>query len=303
MVSRSRRIGISRRASVSARSRIGDGRQRRAGVLLPDIPATCLRNLLYSTSFDTLRLRPTLSSQRGHLPLSPSKRHYMNLSFPVLSPIPPPDKYHHDYSDLRSPILTQSVPSPIYTIVQSPEFFSDFSRTILPFFQLIPWIMAAILGGGEEAMGQLGQFPLEQWFFEMPPCTRYWTTATVITSILLQCKVITPFQLFYSWRAVYYKSQVRTILSFCLAQTLTIPVLATDNHVHILRPTVPRPCFPRLLPPEILTTPGTRFRPFTSGVFMASPVCVHIAACSELAYNIDTLPWLGIVKHSGLHLV
>lgn len=74
--------------------------------------------------------------------------------------------------------------------------------------------MAALLGGGAggggDALGQLGQFPLEQWFFEMPPCTRYWTTATVITSILLQCKVITPFQLFYSFRAVYYKSQVKT---------------------------------------------------------------------------------------------
>jgi len=144
------------------------------------------------------------STLRGHLPTSPL---YMNLSFPILAPIPPPDKYHHDYSDLRSPILTQSVLAPIYTIVQTPEFFFDFSRTILPFFQLIPWTMAAILGGGEDALGQLGQFPLEQWFFEMPPCTRYWTTATVITSVLLQCKVITPFQLFYSFRAVYYKSQ------------------------------------------------------------------------------------------------
>lgn len=137
----------------------------------------------------------------------------MNLSFPILSPTLQPDQYHHDYSDLRSPILTQSVLSPIYTIVQGPEFFSDFSRTILPFFHLIPWIMAALLGGGgEEGLGQLGQFPLEQWFFEMPPCTRYWTTATVITSILLQCKIITPFQLFYSFRAVYYKSQVSPAL-------------------------------------------------------------------------------------------
>lgn len=71
--------------------------------------------------------------------------------------------------------------------------------------------MAALLGGGggvDDGLGQIGQFPLEQWFFEMPPCTRYWTTATVITSILLQCKVITPFQLFYSFRSVYYKSQV-----------------------------------------------------------------------------------------------
>lgn len=133
----------------------------------------------------------------------------MNLSFPILSPVPPPDKIHDDYSGLRSPILTQSVLAPIYTLVQTPEFFLDFSRLILPFFQVIPWIMAALLGGGEDALGQLGQFPLEQWFFEMPPCTRYWTTATVITSILLQCKVITPFQLFYSFRAVYNKSQVR----------------------------------------------------------------------------------------------
>lgn len=76
--------------------------------------------------------------------------------------------------------------------------------------------MAALFGGGggggganDAGMGQLGQFPLEQWYFEMPPCTRYWTTATVVTSVLLQCKVLTPFQLFYTFRAVYYKSQVR----------------------------------------------------------------------------------------------
>ena len=54
----------------------------------------------------------------------------------------------------------------------------------------------------------MGQFPLEQWFYEMPACTRYWTTATIITSVLVQCHVITPFQLFYSFRAVFVKSQV-----------------------------------------------------------------------------------------------
>ena len=66
--------------------------------------------------------------------------------------------------------------------------------------------MAALLGGGD---GQLGQIPLEQWFFEMPVCTRWWTTATVVTSALVQCHILTPFQLFYSYRAVFYKSQVR----------------------------------------------------------------------------------------------
>ncbi|KAI9677652.1 MAG: Derlin-2 [Caeruleum heppii] len=56
-------------------------------------------------------------------------------------------------------------------------------------------------------------FPLETWFYEMPPCTRWWTTATVATSILVQCQVVTPFQLFYSFQAVWGKSQYWRLLS------------------------------------------------------------------------------------------
>ena len=69
--------------------------------------------------------------------------------------------------------------------------------------------MDAIFGGGaggNDAFG--GQFPFEQWFFEMPVCTRWWTTATIVTGLLVQCRVLTPFQLFYSFRAVFHKSQV-----------------------------------------------------------------------------------------------
>jgi Derlin-2/3 len=65
--------------------------------------------------------------------------------------------------------------------------------------------MAALWGNG----AQPGQFPLEQWFYEMPPCTRWWTAATVVTSVLVQCNILNPLQLFYSFRAVYVKSQVR----------------------------------------------------------------------------------------------
>ncbi|PLB49480.1 putative membrane protein [Aspergillus steynii IBT 23096] len=69
--------------------------------------------------------------------------------------------------------------------------------------------MAAIWGNG----GQAGQFPLEQWFYEMPPVTRWWTVATVATSVLVQCHILTPFQLFYSFRAVYVKSQYWRLLT------------------------------------------------------------------------------------------
>jgi len=57
-----------------------------------------------------------------------------------------------------------------------------------------------------------GRLPLEAWFWEMPMCTRWWTAATVLTSALVQCHMVTPFQLFYSFRAVFVKSQVRVPL-------------------------------------------------------------------------------------------
>lgn len=61
-----------------------------------------------------------------------------------------------------------------------------------------------------------GRLPLEEWFWEMPVCTRWWTAATILTSALVQCHMVTPFQLFYSFRAVFAKSQVceRNPLSF-----------------------------------------------------------------------------------------
>lgn len=53
-----------------------------------------------------------------------------------------------------------------------------------------------------------GRLPLEAWFWEMPVVTRWWTVATISTSALVQCQMITPLQLFYSFRAVFVKSQV-----------------------------------------------------------------------------------------------
>ncbi len=63
-----------------------------------------------------------------------------------------------------------------------------------------------------------GRFPLEEWFWEMPICTRWWTTATVAISALVQCQMVTPFQLFYSFRAVFVKHQVCGCVMLLLLQ-------------------------------------------------------------------------------------
>ncbi|KAK0929507.1 hypothetical protein LTR91_009518 [Friedmanniomyces endolithicus] len=84
--------------------------------------------------------------------------------------------------------------------------------------------MAAMLGDGmplEQCMSTYFtmEIPTQRLtsaaagFFEMPVVTRVWTTATVLTGLLVQCQILTPFQLFYSFRAVFQEQQYWRLLS------------------------------------------------------------------------------------------
>lgn len=78
----------------------------------------------------------------------------------------------------------------------------------------------------DQIMGNNGQFPLEQWFWEMPMCTRWWTTATIVLSILVQCQLLTPFKLFYSFTAVFVKHQYwRLLTTFLYFGPISIDLL------------------------------------------------------------------------------
>ncbi|KAI5820003.1 Derlin [Pyronema omphalodes] len=54
---------------------------------------------------------------------------------------------------------------------------------------------------------------LEQWYYDVPLVTRIWTTAAVITSVLVQCQVVTPFKLFFSVSSVFRKRQYWRLLT------------------------------------------------------------------------------------------
>ncbi|KAF3042112.1 hypothetical protein E8E12_003625 [Didymella heteroderae] len=83
--------------------------------------------------------------------------------------------------------------------------------------------MAQVLQGGD---GMMGGFPLEQWFYEMPVCTRWWMTAALSASVLVQCHIISPFQLFYSVRAVFFRSQYwRLVTTFFYFGPLSLDLL------------------------------------------------------------------------------
>lgn len=94
--------------------------------------------------------------------------------------------------------------------------------------------------------------PLEEWFYQMPICTRIWTTATVVTGVLVQCHLLSPFSLFYSFRAVFVKQQVsRNITgsktSDDLELTIWKTVLANPLHVRLFRSIIIKPRLPHLL--------------------------------------------------------
>lgn len=55
----------------------------------------------------------------------------------------------------------------------------------------------------------------EGWYFDIPIITRVWITAAVLTSGAIHCDLVSPYQLFFSWRTVWDKSQLwRVITTF-----------------------------------------------------------------------------------------
>ncbi|MCJ1449610.1 MAG: hypothetical protein MMC23_010132 [Stictis urceolatum] len=155
--------------------------------------------------------------------------------------------------------------------------------------------------------GQAGQFPLEQWFYEMPPCTRWWTAATLATSVLVQCQIITPFQLFYSFRAVFVKNQFwRLITTFLYFGPLSLDLLF---HVFFLQR------YSRLLEESAGRSPAHfswLLMYATSILLVASPLLslpfLGSALSSTLVYiwsrrNPDTrLSFLGVLVFSAPYL-
>lgn len=173
--------------------------------------------------------------------------------------------------------------------------------------------MAALLGGdgGGGGIGEIGQFPLEQWFFEMPPCTRYWTTATVLTAILTQCKIVNPLQLYYSFRAVYVRSQVSSNQPTLFHPTLyshgsVVIVLAPPNHIHLLRPPQSGPIIPPLLPATLQPPPRIQPRAHTDNFLLAPPLLHPLPPVSifhPLLALLPPLPRLRPLLNPRLHLV
>ncbi|KAI0269912.1 Der1-like protein [Gloeopeniophorella convolvens] len=48
---------------------------------------------------------------------------------------------------------------------------------------------------------------LEAWFAQIPPVTRGWLALSVLTSVAVQCQLVTPLQLYFSFKAAFTNAQ------------------------------------------------------------------------------------------------
>ncbi|KAF2404423.1 DER1-domain-containing protein [Trichodelitschia bisporula] len=69
------------------------------------------------------------------------------------------------------------------------------------------------------------QIPLEQWFWEMPLLTRWWTSSAIACAVLVQCRILSPFNLFYSYRAVMKGQYWRLFTPFIYFGPLSLDLL------------------------------------------------------------------------------
>lgn len=150
------------------------------------------------------------------------------------------------------------------------------------------------------------RLPLETWFWEMPTCTRWWTAATVLTSALVQCHMVTPFQLFYSFRAVFVKSQVsRSLCLICMRASanswMNDTVLATLDDVSVLRPFLTRPTLSHILPTALCATTRRIIREIRCLFLMATPLCHGESDCI-VAARLYAVPRTPALIHTRLYL-
>ncbi|CED83189.1 Predicted membrane protein [Phaffia rhodozyma] len=54
---------------------------------------------------------------------------------------------------------------------------------------------------------------IEQWVMEIPPITRAWIIASVAISVGVQCQVVSPFHLYFSWKATFGHLQLWRLIS------------------------------------------------------------------------------------------
>lgn len=53
----------------------------------------------------------------------------------------------------------------------------------------------------------INRLPLETWFYEVPVVTRLFVSGAIVCSILVQCDLVTPYQLFFSYHTAVEKRQ------------------------------------------------------------------------------------------------
>jgi Derlin-2/3 len=64
---------------------------------------------------------------------------------------------------------------------------------------------------------------IEAWVTEIPPITRGWVFLSILTTLAVQCQLVTPLQLYFSYKSAFTNAQLwRTVTTFFYFGTLSL---------------------------------------------------------------------------------
>jgi len=90
---------------------------------------------------------------------------------------------------------------------------------------------------------------VEAWITQIPPITRGWLALSVVTSLAVQCQLVTPLQLYFSPKSAFANAQVGnpSEYEFCCAHSLQLLAMACIHHVFLFRIDIVRFCISSFL--------------------------------------------------------
>lgn len=135
-------------------------------------------------------------------------------------------------------------------------------------------------------------------------CTRLWTTSTVIMAILVQCDVIYPLRLFYTYKSAFQKQQVSRhqpcLITLPLANNESV-VLAPNINIYLFRTAIHRFDIPSLLHSPLRQNPRIAI-PFARPLRLPTPFHLSLPP-GPLPPLHPALPRPPTIQHPRVHLV
>lgn len=141
----------------------------------------------------------------------------------------------------------------------------------------------------------------------MPPITRYYTMASLVLSLLVQCDILTPYQLFFSWHTAFRKAQYwRFATTFLFFGKLSVDFLFhlffMSRYSRMLEESYARRTVEFAWMMGIMSAGLLLLSPFAPDPFLGSPLSFTLTYIWSRRHSAVEMSFLGLFNFSAAWL-